>query len=1723
MVRSGQAVSSNTPIRVTPTPPPMPEDASLRSNDTLSPVPELPDQAPSDRTQADPEPLRLPEPRIASAAEVERLNEIISGLQRQVQNLLPVPPSRAERHATIDEEATYRDPSYAPSTFTSAPHKPKIKASDLPKFNGRDNEDVDQWIEKVSAIFEFSGVQDSDLLQQLPLILQGNALTWFTQLGKERHALRTWNDWQLAIRNAFYMPNHRANLRRQCLYRTLRVNESFGDYFADKKRLQTYVFPEATPVHELIEDMIDGIPLTMQPLIKANVSRYTTLEDFRRILIDLEPGLRGRKISPNVRNISVSNYERTEKKDGTTTFSQSRMVKPVFNSYSPQPQTTSSAGFGASPRTNCFNCGGNHWRKDCPHPSKSGDDSRAPPSTKTYTSHSISESNRTPMSGNKWKQFSKTTNSLRTRSQVKAAVPVPLEPSLAPVAEEPPSAPVPGTPPPTPSNGEATSSVHLPDPQLFLPKEDEAWKDKTPALAMGEFERPGGFSFPVCVDSGSSISVIDHDFALEYLPHVNREPCSSFELRGLGNSIVNESLTVMVHFRNMYTAKHIGLKIRFFIANNNTSVVMGNDVLATQKASIDMHNGILTFKGIPGKIHITCRMPPDMMNLPMARVKLMSTIAPHHMAIVPIELDGAISTESYLLEPSADFESPVMVARSVGWTDSLDNVAQVMNSSDIPVQLEPGQPIGYLYPAHEASKPAKEMSRSVNNLQPVHEDEREFQSILEEFNINPELNQTERATMLRVLYQNRHAFAYGSRKLGQTDLVKMTLDTGDAAPISSPPYHASPNGRKVIEKTIAELLSDNVIEVSDSPWASPAILVHQKGKDRFCIDYRKINTVLKADQYPIPRVDDILTQFSGMAYYTTFDANKGFHQVEVDEKDREKTAFRTHVGLHQFKRMPFGLKTGPSVFQRLTDRILGHYKWQIALVYIDDIIIYSKTFEKHAQDVDTILKLVTKSGITLSPSKSYVAHHSIKALGHRVSNLGIGTLEETVRAVAEFPRPHNVKSLQRFLGLAVYYRKFVKNFARIASPLYELLKNQTEWKWDDRHQRAMDELKEKLTTAPVLAHPDYTKPFIVHTDASTTGLGVVLSQKDKDQKEHPIVYLSRTLSPAEKNYTSTEMECLAIIWALKKLHPYLDGSTFDIITDHSALQWILNFSGTNKRLLRWSMDLQPYKEHMVIKYRAGKVHQNADALSRAPLPVINVMSHISIDTSFLDRIRTGYQHDRNAQKIIEQLNTESPPPHLKPYHLSHDGILLFKAADNKLDRIYVPDYGKLRLDVLHDFHDATAAGHLGFSKTLNSVCQRYFWNNIGRDVRAYCRSCTSCQRNKARATGGPSGLMQPLAVPPKRWHTVSMDFAGPFMPSGEGKWNIVIIVVDKLTKRAHFVPAKNTDKAPDTAARFFDSVIRLHGMPRVIVSDRDTKFTSLFWKSLMSRFGTRLAMSTAYHPQTDGQSEVMVRTLKEMLRHYLSHTQEDWTQLLSALEFAYNNSINASTGLTPFELDLGYHPVTPHTVDADLEVAAAESFIERQQALMNSAYERLQKAQASQSEQYNKGQNAKVFDENDLVLLSTKHTNPPFLQAKGSNKLRSKYIGPFRIARKISPTAYELDLPAHIGMHPIVNVEYLKVFHESPAEFAERTEPRPEPILTADMEPEYELAEIRGHKMDKHGKLRLLCHWAGYEDFDDTYEPEENLSNSKEMLDAYKQKAGLAASGKGSGRSVRQG
>ncbi|CEH16608.1 pol polyprotein [Ceraceosorus bombacis] len=616
------------------------------------------------------------------------------------------------------------------------------------------------------------------------------------------------------------------------------------------------------------------------------------------------------------------------------------------------------------------------------------------------------------------------------------------------------------------------------------------------------------------------------------------------------------------------------------------------------------------------------------------------------------------------------------------------------------------------------------------------------------------------------------------------------------------------------------MLALDLIEPCDSAWGSPVVLVPQGDKVRFCVDYRKLNAVTKKDVYPLPRIDDTLNVFANKKWYTSLDANKGFQQtVCASTAVMDKLAFRTHMGLFRPKRMPFGVVNGPSVFQRLMDIILGKSKWKHTIVYIDDTITYSDTFEEHLEHLRDVLQRIIASGITLSLKKSNIAQTSIKALGHTISNIGIGTAPHNVEAVNKFPTPTNVKELQRFLGMAVYYRRFIKDFAKIAAPLNKLIKKDTAFRWSPQAQDAVDTLKKCLTAEPVLAHPQQDKPYILHTDASLSGLGAVLSQEGDDGHEHPICYLSRQLQPAEKNYSATEIECLAAVWAIKKLHAYLDGAQFTLITDHTALQWLFNFKGNNRRLAKWMLELQHHRPNMKIIYRQGRVHSNVDPLSRAALPVPEdepctnnaaVAPLVEAEDQFFTAVRKQVPHCKDLAPIIKEL----PPPSSgaeTPAHLSayayHDGLLWRLHPTTGAKALAVPSPANntnLRLQLLQDFHNAPLSGHLGVSKTFNRLSHMFWWPSMFKDVQDFVKSCGSCQRNKASNLQS-AGLLQPLAIPPRRWHTVMIDFTGPFPVDKNGN-NTLMVVVDKFTKHAHFVPMKSTATAVDIATLFFREV-----------------------------------------------------------------------------------------------------------------------------------------------------------------------------------------------------------------------------------------------------------------------------------------------------------------------------
>ena len=463
---------------------------------------------------------------------------------------------------------------------------------------------------------------------------------------------------------------------------------------------------------------------------------------------------------------------------------------------------------------------------------------------------------------------------------------------------------------------------------------------------------------------------------------------------------------------------------------------------------------------------------------------------------------------------------------------------------------------------------------------------------------NSDLDEKQQAQLNQLLHDNHDIFALNDDELGHTSLVEHHIDTGDSRPIYRQPYRVSPAVRNSIDHHVQQMLDQGIIQPSVSPWAAPVVLVRKKdGTERFCVDYRQLNKVTKRDSHPIPHIQDTLDCLHGTSYFSCLDLRPGYWQVEVDDDSKPKTAFPTHSGLYEFRRMPFGLANAPSTFQRLMHAVLRGLQYQICLVYLDDIIVYSRSFADHINHLNDVFSRLRSANVKLKPSKCSFARSSVEYLGHVVSCDGIRPDPSKIAAVATFPVPRCVRDVRSFLGLANYYRRFIHNFASIASPLHTLTHKNVRFYWDDSCDKAFHTLKSCLTSAPILAYPDFSLPFELNTDTSSTGIGFALWQT-QDGQRRAIAYGGRDLNTAERNYSTTEREALAIVEGIKKFRNYLYDRKFVLHTDHHALRWLMSLKDPSGRLARWSLLLQQYD--FTIEYKPGKQNSDADALSRRP-------------------------------------------------------------------------------------------------------------------------------------------------------------------------------------------------------------------------------------------------------------------------------------------------------------------------------------------------------------------------------------------------------------------------------------------------------------------------------------------------------------------------------------------
>ncbi|UYV77154.1 hypothetical protein LAZ67_14003459 [Cordylochernes scorpioides] len=628
--------------------------------------------------------------------------------------------------------------------------------------------------------------------------------------------------------------------------------------------------------------------------------------------------------------------------------------------------------------------------------------------------------------------------------------------------------------------------------------------------------------------------------------------------------------------------------------------------------------------------------------------------------------------------------------------------------------------------------------------------------------LDPGLSEIQRLQLVSCLDEFIGIFDFGSTPIKPTSTVKHKINTCDQSPIKQRPYRVAPSERRLIQDEVNKMIENHIVKPSESPWSSPVILVRKKdGTWRFCVDYRRLNKITKKDVYPLPRIDDALDSLAGSSYFSTMDLRSGYWQIEVDEKDREKTAFITPDGLYEFQVMPFGLCNAPATFERMIDSVLGSLKWNMCLCYLDDIVVYAPTFEEHLRRLQLVLSCIQKAGLSLNHKKCFFGSRRIKILGHLVDANGIHPDPDKVEAVSKFPKPRNISELKSFLGLCSYYRRFIENFSDKARSLHDLLKTEKQFYWDAAQKKSFEVLKTALISEPVFGHFDESADTHLHTDASGHGIGAVLLQI-QGGKERPIAYASRSLTKAENNYSTTEKECLAVVWSISKFRPYLFGRPFTVVTDHHSLCWLVGQKDPFGRLARWALKLQEFD--VTVIYKNGRKHKDADCLSRSPLENDQPSAVMSITNVDIEQTK-----DPDLAKIIDNLNSG----YTRKEFSIIDGILYKKnySTTGRPWLMMIPKH--LRSEVMADLHDAPTAGHLGFARTYDKVKKRFYWPGLYRTVRQYVSHCRECQRRK-KLPRRPAGQL--VSIPPveKPFYKVGVDLLGRFPVSKDGnRWIIV--------------------------------------------------------------------------------------------------------------------------------------------------------------------------------------------------------------------------------------------------------------------------------------------------------------------------------------------------------------
>ncbi len=888
-------------------------------------------------------------------------------------------------------------------------------------------------------------------------------------------------------------------------------------------------------------------------------------------------------------------------------------------------------------------------------------------------------------------------------------------------------------------------------------------------------------------------------------------------------------------------------------------------------------------------------------------------------------------------------------------------------------------------------------------------------------------------------------------KLGDINVVEHSIDlVPGARPFKSQPYRAGPKTRELEQSEINKQLEAGVIEPAQSAWAAPVLFVPKKdGKLRFCIDYRKLNSMTVKDSYPLPRMDECIDTLGEAKVFTTLDAYSGYWQVNVKKDDRPKTAFVCHAGAYQCVRMPFGLTNAPATFQRALDLVLSKFKWQTCLVYLDDVIIFSKDVESHVKHVDEILSCLKQAGVTLKVKKCKFFTTEVEYLGHIIKPGRLEVDGANTKSLKEALPPTSKTELRSFLGLCNVYRRFIKDFTKTAHPLNQLLKKNSPDKFqlDEEQVESFRQLVDAVCSPPVLALPVSGLPYSVDCDASAYQIGCALFQTHPNGERKPIGYWSRSLIPAEKNYSASERECLAVLWALKTLRPYLMYERFMVYTDHAALRWLLSIQEPSGRLMRWRLRLAEFD--FEVAYKKGTINTQADALSRLRTLAETItddsdeipsflseehnftLSDISdeaiedaigfIDDEYND-LDEGDLDDSHADELFATLPDVLPSdPTFQP--ISDEELLTAQLSDsfcsdirNRLNggevlafafneegllirtsetgpQVVIPHV--LKAKVLHIHHYARLAGHPGGRKLYQTIRRSMYWPALAVDCYATSRRCSTCARNRIKLRKNVTELQLFPAKAPLE--SVAIDVLGELIKTARGH-EYLLVITDRFTKLTKTVPMKGISAA-EVAKHFVNEWVFNYGPPKDLIADNGGCFTAKFFQSVCKILNVHNSFTTTYHPQTNGQTERFNRTIKAMIRSYLADHPRDWDLYTGALTFAYNCQPHSTTALAPFELVLSRTP-PPLALEPQpsIERTPAEAKSQWKAWLgkaLSEAKGRLERAQARYKKNYDARlrRQSERIKKNDYVYVRVERRD----EKEHRHKLAAVAEGPYRV------------------------------------------------------------------------------------------------------------------------------